>query len=113
MACARARRIMRRMPATTFGQYAAVAAIVDDHDRRNPDAPRDGEARVLSIVAHTQRLRLETLTHPERFTAAARRQARADHGRPWCPPWPGSATSGARRGLNPARRAGQRCWGIW
>lgn len=68
---ARARRILRRYSPSMFGQYAAVVAIVDDHDRRNPTAPAEGQDRVLSIVAHTMQLREDTTAHPERFTAAA------------------------------------------
>lgn len=72
----RARRTLRRMPPSMFGQHAAVAAIVDDHDRRHPDAPPEGTERVLSIVTHTQALRRERVSHPERFTAAAGINAR-------------------------------------
>lgn len=68
---ARARRILRRMSLSTFEDRAAVAAIVDDHDRRCPDAPREGVGRVLSVVRHAMRLRQEITDHPERFTPAA------------------------------------------
>lgn len=68
---ARARRILRRTPTSLFGQYAAVVAVVDDHDRQNPSAPAEGEERVLLIVEHTIRLRQEIIDEPERFTAAA------------------------------------------
>lgn len=52
-----------------FGRYGAVAAGVDDHDRRHPDAPAEGPELVLSIAGHAQRLRQETIDHPERFDA--------------------------------------------
>ena len=68
---ARARRILRRMSPSLFAGHAAVVAVVDDHDRRNPHAPAEGEARVLSIVQHTMDLRQEIIDHPERFTPAA------------------------------------------
>jgi hypothetical protein len=73
---ARARRTLRWIQPNMFGHYAAVAAIVDDHDRRHPDAPAEGPDRVLSIAAHAQRLRQETIDHPERFNAAAGINAR-------------------------------------
>lgn len=68
---ARARRILRRYPPAVFGREAAVVAVVDDHDQRNPDAPAEGPGRVLSIVAHTQRIQCEITEEPQRFTAAA------------------------------------------
>jgi len=73
---ARARRTMRWTPPQMFGHYAAVVAVVDDHDRRHPDAPAEGPERVLSIAAHARRLRQEQVDHPERFTAAAGINAR-------------------------------------
>ena len=73
---ARARRTMRWVQSSMFGQFGAVVAVVDDHDRRNPDAPVEGPERVLSIAAHAQRLRQELVDHPERFTAAAGINAR-------------------------------------
>lgn len=68
---ARARRTLRWVRSDMFGRYGAVVAVVDDHDRRNPGAPAEGQERVLSIAAHAQRLRQEQIDHPERFTAAA------------------------------------------
>ena len=66
----RARRIRRRMRASQFAGKAAVFAVIDDHDRRNPDAPATGPDRVLSIVEHTMRLQDEIRDHPERFSPA-------------------------------------------
>lgn len=74
---ARARRTLRWVTPSMFGGYAAVVAVVDDHDRRNPDAPLEGPDRVLSIASHAQRLRQDLVDHPERFTAAAGINARA------------------------------------
>lgn len=74
---ARARRTLRWVTPSMFGGYAAVVAVVDDHDRRHPDAPPEGPDRVLSIATHAQRLRQELVDHPERFTAAAGINARA------------------------------------
>lgn len=73
---ARARRTLRWVTPSMFGRYAAVVAVVDDHDRRNPAAPAEGPERVLSIAAHAQRLRQEQVDHPDRFTAAAGINAR-------------------------------------
>lgn len=73
---ARARRTLRWIQPNMFGHYAAVVAIIDDHDRRHPDAPAEGPDRVLSIAAHARRLRQETIDHPERFDAAAGINAR-------------------------------------
>lgn len=73
---AKARRTLRWVRPDMFGHYAAVVAVVDDHDRRNPDAPAEGPDRVLSIVGHAQRLRQELVDHPERFDAAAGINAR-------------------------------------
>ena len=73
---ARARRILRRYSPSMFGREAAVVAIVDDHDRRNPHAPAEGPQRVLSIVQHTLRVQREITEEPERFTAAAGMNAR-------------------------------------
>lgn len=67
----RARRTLRWVTPSMFGGYAAVVAVVDDHDRRHRDAPAEGQDRVLSIASHAQRLRQELVDHPERFTAAA------------------------------------------
>ena len=72
----RATRIRRWHHPDTFGQHAAVAAIIDDHDRRNPHAPATGPDRVLAVVAHTRQLQTEILENPERFTAAADLEAR-------------------------------------
>ena len=72
----RATRILRWHHTGTFGQYAAVAAIIDDHDRRNPQAPAAGPERVLAVIAHTRRLQDEIREHPEKFTAAAGLEAR-------------------------------------
>lgn len=74
---ARARRTLRWVTPSMFGGYAAVVAVVEDHDRRNPDAPSEGPDRVLSLAGHAQRLRHELVDHPERFTAAAGINARA------------------------------------
>ena len=73
----RARRTLRWITPSMFGRYAAVVAVVDDHDRRHPDAPPEGSPRVLSIASHAQRLREELVDYPERFTAAAGINARA------------------------------------
>lgn len=67
----RATRALRWVAPDYFGRYAAVAAVVDDHDRRHPDAPREGTERILSIVNHAQRLLEERRADPERFSAAA------------------------------------------
>ena len=72
----RATRIRRWHHPSSFGQHAAVAAIIDDHDRRNPHAPATGPDRVLAVVAHTRQLQAEILEHPEHFTAAADLEAR-------------------------------------
>lgn len=72
----RARRTLRWVTPSMFGGRAAVVAVVDDHDRRNPDAPLEGPDRALSIASHAQRLRQELVDHPERFTAAAGINAR-------------------------------------
>ena len=72
----RATRIRRWHHPSSFGQHAAVAAIIDDHDRRNPHAPATGPDRVLAVVAHTRQLQAEILEHPERFTATAGLEAR-------------------------------------
>ncbi|MBX9244646.1 hypothetical protein ICW40_07460 [Actinotalea ferrariae] len=74
---AKARRTLRWVRPDMFGAYAAAVAVVDDHDRRHPDAPAEGPRRVLSIAAHAQRLRQDLVDHPERFTAAAGINARA------------------------------------
>ena len=73
---ARARRTLRWVAPSMFGGRAAVVAVVDDHDRRNPDAPPEGPGRVLSIASHARRLCQELVDHPERFTAAAGINAR-------------------------------------
>ena len=74
---AKARRTLRWVTPSMFGGYAAVVAVVDDHDHRKPDAPIEGPERVLSIAAHAQQLCRELVDHPERFTAAAGINARA------------------------------------
>ena len=72
----KARRTLRWVRPDMFGQYGAVVAVVDDHDRRRPDAPAEGPGRVVSIAEHAQRLRHELVNHPERFDAAAGINAR-------------------------------------
>lgn len=61
-------------PAYFGGQVAfgaAIAAAIDDHDRRHPDAPGRGPNRVLSIATHLRRLVDEVSEHPERYSDAA------------------------------------------
>ena len=72
----KARRTLRWIRPDMFGQYGAVVAIVDDHDRRRPEAAAEGPDRVVSILDHTQQLRQEVADHPERFDAAAGVNAR-------------------------------------
>lgn len=72
----RALRAQRWVRPSMFGMYAAVAAVVDDHDRRHPNAPADGLERIASITAHAHRLHQEQLEHPDRFSAAAGLNAR-------------------------------------
>ena len=72
-----ATRLRRRIPVSLFGGLAAVAAVIDDHDRTRPTAPADGEARVQSIVAHAIALAGDVDAHPDRYSAAHGLHARS------------------------------------
>lgn len=72
-----ATRLRRRIPLSLFGGQAAVAAVIDDHDRTRPAAPAHGEARVQSIVAHTIALAADVDAHPDRYSAAHGLHARS------------------------------------
>jgi hypothetical protein len=72
-----ATRLRRTIPQSLFGGLAAVAAVIDDHDRTRPTAPAAGEARVQSIVAHTIALAADVEAHPDRYSAAHGLHARS------------------------------------
>lgn len=46
----------------------SIAAVIDDHDRRHPEAPADGEGRVMSIVEHASRLAADVRANPGAYT---------------------------------------------
>lgn len=76
----RARRLRRHLGVAIFAGHAAVAAVIQDHDERWPEAPGEGPERVLSIARHALELVREIRDEPERFTAAAGLEAQR-HGR--------------------------------
>lgn len=45
----------------------SIAAVIDHHDRANPNAPARGESRVMSIVQHATQLAADVKAHPERY----------------------------------------------
>lgn len=72
-----ATRLRRTIPLSLFGGLAAVAAVIDHHDRTHSTAPAAGEARVQSIVAHTIALAADVDAHPDRYSAAHGLHARS------------------------------------
>ena len=54
---------------TAYG--AAIAAAIDDHDRRHPEAPARGPERVMSIVQHMRQLVDDVHARPDYYSDAA------------------------------------------
>lgn len=70
-----ARKWLANLGATFFGGRTAygatIAAAIDDHDRRHPEAPARGSERVMSIVQHMRQLVDDVHAHPDHYSDAA------------------------------------------